>query len=79
MLVTSPADSERLIKAIGIQVDRHTTAGHTPICLSSPNIRLALKRLTEAAHPSLIILSYNEISNNVEVVSTGIVRFGNDN
>ncbi len=79
MLVTSPADSERLVKAITIQMDKHTTAGHSPICLSSPNIRLALKRLTEAACPALIILSYNEISNNVEVVSTGIVRFGNDN
>ena len=79
MLVTSPADSERLIKAIGTQADKMSTAGQTPICLSSPNIRLALRRLTEASQPSLVVLSYNEISNNVEVVSTGTVRFENDN
>ncbi len=79
MLVTSPADSERLIAAVGVQIDKISEAGHTPICLSSPNVRLALKRLTEAAYPILIVLSYNEISNNVEVVSTGTVRFENDN
>jgi len=79
MLVTSPADSERLIKAVGVQVEKISMAGHTPICLSSPNVRLALKRLTEAAYPALTVLSYNEISNNVEVVSTGSVGFNDDN
>lgn len=79
MLVTSPADTERLIKAVGQQIDKISTAGHTAICLGSPNVRLALKRMTEAAYPNLIVLSYNEISNNVEVVSTGTVRFENDN
>jgi flagellar biosynthesis protein FlhA len=79
MLVINPADSERLIKAVGRQVENIATAGHTPICLCSPNIRLAVKRLTEAAQPSLVMLSYNEISNNVEVISTGTVRLGDDN
>lgn len=79
MLVIAPADSEKLLKAIGKQIDIMSTSGYTPICLCSPNIRLALKRLTEAAHPALVVLSYNEISGNVEVISTGIVRLGNDN
>jgi flagellar biosynthesis protein FlhA len=79
MLVVAPADSERLLKAIGRQIDRMSTAGQVPICLCSPNIRLALKRLSEAPYPSLVILSYNEISNNVEVISTGVARPGNDN
>jgi flagellar biosynthesis protein FlhA len=79
MLVVPPAESERLLKAIGTQIDVITTAGHVPICLCSPNIRLALRRLTETTYPSLIVLSYNEISGNVAVISTGIVRVGNDN
>jgi len=78
MLILSPADSERLIKAIGVQVEKMSTAGQTPICLCSPNVRLGLKRLTEAAYPMLVILSYNEITNRVEVVSTGTVRFDYD-
>lgn len=79
MLVTPPAESERLLKTIGKQIESAETSGHSPICLVSPNIRLALKRLTEASNPSLVMLSYNEIANDVEVVSTGIVRFENDN
>ena len=79
MLVTPPDETERLIKAVGKQIEKAEAAGHTPICLSSPNIRLALKRLTEAAHPTLVVLSYNEISNNVEVISNGVVEFENGN
>jgi len=79
MLVTPPDETERLIKAVGKQIEKAEAAGHTPICLSSPNIRLALKRLTEAAHPTLVVLSYNEISNNVEIISNGVVEFENGN
>ncbi|MCX6828819.1 MAG: flagellar biosynthesis protein FlhA [candidate division Zixibacteria bacterium] len=79
MLVIAPADSEKLLKAFGRQIERITTEGHNPICLCSPNIRLALKRLTEAAYSGLIVLSYNEITNNVEVISIGTVRIGDDN
>jgi flagellar biosynthesis protein FlhA len=79
MLVVPPEKTERLLKAIGQQIDKANEGGNTPICLSSPNIRLALKRLTEAPYPSLVILSYNEISNSVEVISTGIVGLENDN
>lgn len=79
MLVISPSDSQRLLNAIGKHIDNMTAAGHLPICLSSPNIRLALKRLTDGSYPGLVVLSYNEISNNVEIISTGTVRFGDDN
>jgi len=78
MLITSPADSERLLKAIGAEVERMNAIGQSPICLCSPNIRLAVRRLTETAHPQLAVLSYNEITNNVEVISNGVVRLDND-
>jgi len=79
MLVVPPSDSERLLKAFGEQIENTQAAGHNPVCLCSPNIRLALKRLSEATYPILTVLSYNEISNNVEVNSTGMVRLANDN
>lgn len=79
MLVTPPDKSEKLIKAIGEQIDKSEASGHTPICLCSPNIRLALKRMTEASYPALVVLSYNEIGNHIEVISTGIVSIENDN
>ncbi len=79
MLVVPPELSERLIKATGEMIEKMTNRGYAPICLCSPNIRLALRRLTEGAHPSLTVLSYNEIINSVEVESSGTVRINNDN
>jgi flagellar biosynthesis protein FlhA len=79
MLVMPPEQSEILIKNVGQQVEKMETAGQSPICLCSPNIRLAIKRLLESSYPSLAVLSYNEISNHVEIVSIGAVSLGHDN
>lgn len=79
MLVIQPADSEKLIKMIGERMEKSEEEGHNPICLCSPNIRLALKRMTEATYPALTVLSYNEITSHVEVSATGTVSFENDN
>jgi len=79
MLVLQPSDSELIINAVAKQIEKAESVGHTPVCLCSPNIRLALRRLLEVSHPSLVVLSYNEIGNHVEVVSTGVVGFENDN
>ena len=78
MLVLEPALSEALLKQIGVSVDKMQSDGLTPVCICSPNIRLALRRLIEASYPSLSVVSYNEILSSVELVSTGIVRLQND-
>jgi len=78
MFITDPAFSEKLVKRVGKAMSKLSLAGLTPICLCSPNIRLALKRLTEAAHPQLVVLSYNEITNDVEILSNDVVRLEDD-
>jgi flagellar biosynthesis protein FlhA len=45
--------------------------GLQPIVLTSPGTRLALKRLTERAAPSLVVLSYSEIAPGLRVESIG--------
>ena len=79
MLVLDPALTESLLDRMGRQSDLMAAAGHTPACICSPNIRLALRRLVEAAKPQLAVISYNEILQDVELVSTGMVRLGDDN
>jgi len=79
MLVLEPAITERLIQDISKQVELMQAAGYTPVCICSPNIRLALRRLVEAVMPHLAVVSYNEILPDVELVSTGMVRFSDDN
>ncbi len=79
MLVMDPAMTEILIEKIKSQSELMQSAGYTPVCICSPNIRLALRRLIEASCPSLAVVSYNEILPNVELVSTGMVRLNDDN
>lgn len=79
MLVLDPALAEKLLDKIGEEMKRPLLAGFTPVCICSPNIRLALRRLAEARHPQLAVVSYNEIMPEVELISTGMVRLEDDN
>lgn len=79
MLVMDPALTETLIEKIKSQAELMQAAGYIPVCICSPNIRLALRRLVEASCPSLAIVSYNEILPDVELISTGMVRLNDDN
>jgi len=79
MLVLDPAMTEKLLQKIGDQVQKPQAAGLIAICICSPNIRLALRRLVEASYPSMAVVSYNEILPTVELVSTGVVRLEDDN
>ncbi|MDX9856333.1 MAG: flagellar biosynthesis protein FlhA [candidate division Zixibacteria bacterium] len=79
MLVMDPSLTELLLARIGAQVERMQNAGLTPVCICSPNIRLALRRLVEASFPGLAVISYNEVMPSAEVVSTGVVRLNDDN
>ena len=79
MLVLEPALTETLLQMIGKQVELMQAAGYVPVCICSPNIRLALRRLVEAVYPHLAVVSYNEILPDVELVSTGMVRLSDDN
>ena len=74
MLVLVPEITEKLIKVTHEQTDNLAAGGHHPVCLTSPNVRLAFRRLMEAAMPQLIVVSYNEIHRDVEVISTGMVE-----
>ena len=74
MLVIDPAMTEALLKNIGEQAAKLSSGGLTPVCLCSPNIRLALRRLIESSHPAVAVVSYNEILPTIELVSTGAVR-----
>jgi flagellar biosynthesis protein FlhA len=78
MLAVDPALASTLLEKIGQFVEQMETAGQTPVCLCSPNIRLGLRRLVEPKYPHLAVVSYNEILPETEVVSVGMVRLQDD-
>jgi flagellar biosynthesis protein FlhA len=68
----SPQAVEATCNSILAQVQKLTTAGHTPIVLVSPQIRAALKHITENHMPQLVVLSFNEVTRDTQVVTLGL-------
>ncbi len=72
----APNVVERLCGAIAEEVHKLTRLGHVPVLLVSPQIRPAMRQITEAHLPQLNILSYNEITRDTKIESTGVVTEG---
>ncbi len=79
MLVLAPEITDRLVRETVKQADNLSASGHHPVCLTSPNVRLAFRRLMEASLPQLAVISYNEIHRDIELVSSGMVEMSHDN
>ena len=69
----SPQTVDATCRAIAQQIERLTTSNHTPIILVSPQVRAAVKRITENHLPTLVVLSFNEITRDTKIVTLGIV------
>ncbi len=72
-LSLSPTDVQRILEAIGKEVDSVKQKGELPLVLCAPTIRGQLKKITESSLRDLIILSYNEIVPGIEVRSSGMI------
>lgn len=68
-----PAIMQRLTRQISAQVERIVLNGHQPVILCAPLVRINLKRMTERQIPHLIVLSYNELVQGIEVQALGMV------
>jgi flagellar biosynthesis protein FlhA len=69
----SPNAIEHLCKKILPELDKLTQMNLPPIVLVNPQIRTALKRMTNATIPGLVVLSYTEITHDTQVVGVGVV------
>ena len=69
----SPQATETTCQLIANEVQKLTSSGHSPVILVSPQIRAALKKMTEAHIPQLVVLSYNEITRDTQIESVALV------
>jgi len=69
----SPQAVELTCERIDRMVKKLVSAGHPPVLLVSPRIRPGLKQMTSSSMPRLKILSYNEITQDTQIESLGIV------
>ncbi|MGI9430140.1 MAG: flagellar biosynthesis protein FlhA, partial [Bythopirellula sp.] len=68
----SPPAIEATCNSIAEQLKKLTTSGHTPIILVSPQIRAALKQITENQLPQLVVLSFNEVTRDTQIITVGL-------
>ena len=69
----SPQAVETTCRLIAAAVERLTMANHPPLLLVSPQIRAALKQMTQPHLPQLIVLSYNEITRDTKIESIAMI------
>jgi len=69
----SPPAIDNLCKKILAAVDKLTSQNYPAIVLVDPRIRAALRYMTSATIPRLVVLSQAEITHDTQVVSMGLV------
>ncbi len=70
-----PVVIQRILAATKRAVENSVSLGASPIILAAPAARPHFKRLAEQLDPELVVLSYNELDSNVEIISDGVVNF----
>ena len=68
-----PARTRAIMESTGEEVKKLENLGRNPIIITSPIVRTYFKRLTEEYYPDLIVVSYNEVENRVELQSVGMI------
>ncbi len=69
----SPQAIDLTCERIQEGVKKLVTAGHAPVVLVSPRIRPGLRQLTVASIPRLRVLSFNEITQDTQIESYGVI------
>ena len=72
-LALDPEKTKGIMKSVGNEIAKLENLGKSPIVITSPIVRMYFKRLTEDYYKDLIVVSYNEIENNIELQSVGMV------
>ena len=68
-----PDRVKKIMNSVETEVNKLEEMGKTPIVITSPIVRAYFKKLTVDYFKDLIVISYNEVENNVELQSVGMV------
>lgn len=76
-MTLDPRILQELMQALNKEMEKMLLKGYTPVLVCAPVVRINLKRVTERQLPQLIVLSYNELVQGVQVQAVGMVVTGN--
>jgi flagellar biosynthesis protein FlhA len=77
MLALDPATAQKIINNLATKLEEAARLNYQPLLMCSSQIRMQFKRLVERFIPNIIIISYDEILNTVEIKSLGTVELSN--
>ena len=72
-LVLEPGLARHITEALGKLVQQMLAAGHPPVVLCSPQIRLCFRRFFESAIADLTVIAYSEIPPRVEIQNAATI------
>jgi flagellar biosynthesis protein FlhA len=78
-LAMEPNVAQRIIKTLAHQLEKFSTLNYQPVVICSAQIRFHFKKLIDRFIPNLVVLSYNEIINNIKIQSLGTVELSDAN
>ena len=76
-LALSPDILQSLINQVTVQLKKFSGFSQSPVILTSQVMRVHFYRLIEQFYPNVRVLSFNEISNNVQIQSIGSLTLDN--
>ncbi len=72
-ITLSPDRIKAIVDSTRIELEKMENAGTNPIVLTSPIVRMYYRKLMEDYFKDLIVISYNEVSSEVELQSLGMI------
>ena len=72
-LTLDPETVQEIIQSVKDEVSKLENLGKNPIIITSPIVRMYFKKLTSDYFRDLIVISYNEITPDVELQSVGMI------
>ena len=73
LLTMPPVLAGKIADAVAQQIEILVSAGHHPVVLTSPQVRMQLRRLLEGSLPNVAVLAFNEVIKGVSVESMAMV------
>ena len=70
-LALDPETIQAIVQSLQMQLDKVRDVIPTPIVLTSPIVRVYFKKLIDQFIPNVIVLSFNEIDNSVQIQAVG--------
>ncbi len=75
-LSVEPNVATSIANSVSKQIEKTMTTGLQPILLCSPALRRHFRRMVEQFAPSIMVVSHNELPNNIRFKSLGKVNLG---